>query len=105
MTPTDENNVQTAEAVLSDLRYLVEEAEGLVARSNAVAAEDMVAALRDRYEAAQERLQLFATERPARVFRVIRTVDRAIRTSPYHAIGVGLGVGLFFGLLLRRRTP
>jgi ElaB/YqjD/DUF883 family membrane-anchored ribosome-binding protein len=103
MTAPSENPLQTAEAVLGDLRFLVEEAEKIASQSKDIAPDDLTAALRDRYEVAQERLALFARERPP-AFAGIRAADQAIRAHPYHALGFGLGVGLLVGLLFGRRA-
>jgi ElaB/YqjD/DUF883 family membrane-anchored ribosome-binding protein len=74
----------TTEKLMSDLRAVVRDAEGLI---SAVAAESG-----ERLDGATQRAQEAADE-----------IDAKVRQHPWAAVGVAAAAGLLIGLLLGRR--
>ncbi|HMD61140.1 MAG TPA: hypothetical protein VKG78_06895 [Opitutaceae bacterium] len=100
-TDTDE---QTPDAFLSDLRALVIEAQKLLDASEGASNGDAGGALRERFEAAQERFtELYATAKK-KVVAGGKYADETIRENPYQSIAVAAGVGLLVGVLIGRRS-
>lgn len=94
---------QTPEDVLNELRALVSEAERMIGQAPAGNCEATVAALKERFEAAQERLALFYATAKRKVVAGARYTDETIRENPYQSMALALGVGLVAGALLGRR--
>lgn len=87
---------------MTDLQDLVTEAQKLLDAPKE-GAHDVVANLRERFEAAQERFsELYATAKK-RVVAGGKYTDKAIRENPYQAIAIAAGVGLLAGILIGRR--
>ena len=95
LTPSD---------LLNDLRTLVVEAEKMMEASVTEHTGDAMAALRARYEAAQERLGVMYATARKNVVAGAQCTDEAIRTHPYQSIAIAAGVGLLVGVLLGRRN-
>ena len=103
-TETD-RTTQTPEDVLNELRSLVSEAEKILGqapqgRCNCDAA---LAALRERFEAAQERFADAYEGTKRKVVAGAKRADETIHDNPYQAIAVAIGAGLLAGVLLGRR--
>lgn len=101
------NNKQaepTAKDLLDELRSLVADAEKLVGESVDDTSEEVVGALRQRYEAAQERFGEVYQTAKKKVSAGARYTDEAIRENPYQSIAVAVGVALLAGVLLGRKT-
>jgi ElaB/YqjD/DUF883 family membrane-anchored ribosome-binding protein len=96
--------IQTPEEVLNELRSLVLEAEKILGHSTAGNCEGTVAALRERFEAAQERLTSVYENTRRRVAAGAKRTDETIRDNPYQSIAIALGVGMLAGVLLGRRS-
>ena len=95
---------QTPEDILNELRSLVVEAENILGRSPQEGNfEAAVAGIRERFEAAQERLTELYAEARRKVVAGAKYSDETIRTHPYQSIAIALGVGLLAGALLGRR--
>jgi ElaB/YqjD/DUF883 family membrane-anchored ribosome-binding protein len=102
---TETNPVtQTPEEVLNELRALVSEAEKLLGHSTAGNCEGTVAALRERFEAAQERLTSVYEDMRTKVVAGAKRTDTTIRENPYQSLAIALGLGLLAGVLLGRRS-
>ncbi len=92
------------QALLEDLRSLVAEAEKMMGDTLTEHSEDAISALRERFDAAQERLgELYAGARK-KVVAGAKCTDEAIRANPYQSLAIVLGVGLLVGVLLGRRS-
>lgn len=66
--------------------------------------EDALAALRSRFDAAQERLAELYEGARTKVVAGAKCTDAAIRENPYQAMAIAAGVGLLVGVLLGRRS-
>ena len=98
-------NAQSPQEILSELRSLVIEAEKILGNDTSGSRRDStVAALRERLEAAQERLANFYEEARQKVAKGARVTDEAIRANPYQSLAIALGVGLAAGVLIGRTT-
>ena len=97
-----EQSTQTPEEVLQELRSLVSEAEQILKQSAGENDEPRLAALRQRFEAAQERLTEFYEEARRRVVAGAQYTDQTIRDNPYQSLAVAVGVGVIAGLVLSR---
>jgi ElaB/YqjD/DUF883 family membrane-anchored ribosome-binding protein len=95
---------QTPEDVLNELRSLVIEAEQIVHQSEDGNCESAVAAMRERFEAAQAKLTEFYDGAKKKVVSGARYTDHAIRENPYQALAITLGVGVLVGVLIGRRS-
>jgi len=94
---------QTPADLLEELRTLVADAEKMLGDSASEHAEDAVAALRERFDSARERLtDLYAGARK-KVVAGAKCTDTAIRENPYQSLAIALGAGLLIGVLLGRR--
>lgn len=102
-TETD-RKTQTPDDVLQELRALVSEAESILAETQSPTGEAALAALRERFEAAQERLAACYDGAKTRVVDGARRTDHAIRENPYQALAIALGVGVLVGVLVGRRS-
>jgi len=100
------NNKQTAQSpkdLLDELRTLVADAEKMVGESLDENSEQVVGALRQRYEAAQERLGEVYENARKKITQGAKYTDETIRENPYQSIAVAVGLGLLVGVLLGRR--
>lgn len=106
---TESNRMtQTPEDLLNDLRGLVTEAERLLGQApqaqGACNCESSMAALRERFETAQERLGELYAGAKRKVVAGAKYTDGAIRENPYQSLAIALGIGLVAGVLIGRRT-
>jgi ElaB/YqjD/DUF883 family membrane-anchored ribosome-binding protein len=95
---------QAAKQLADELRALAAEAEKAVENSTADGAEELLNELRERFEAAQERVADFYTGTKKKVAEGARSTDEAIRENPYQSLAIAAGAGLIVGLLLSRRS-
>lgn len=104
MKNSQPEHTSSPDAFLSDLRTLVAEAEKLLSDADRGDGAGMGSALRERFEAAQERFtDLYAGARK-RIISGGRHTDKAIRDNPYQAMAIAAGVGLLIGALIGRRS-
>ena len=90
------------EEILSELHALVAEAEGMA--SNALdASDDAVASLRERYDAAQDRLSKMYGRAKRKVVDSAAYAEGAIRENPYKTLAIVAGVGLLIGAFVAIR--
>lgn len=94
---------QSPQELLENLRALVTEAEKILGDAGPHHSETQLEALRERYEAAQERLARYYQTAKERVVAGAKATDHAIRTHPYQSIAVAVGVGLLAGWFIGRR--
>lgn len=92
--------VHTPAEILEELRVLVIDAEAMVANTVSEATDDAVAALRVRYDDAQERLLESYAVAKRRTLAGAAAADNAIRESPYRSMAFAAGGGLLLGLWL-----
>lgn len=102
----DRTNVKdlTATELATELRALIAEAEKILGDEGAAPSHNAVAALRDRFEAAQEQLGDLYTEAKEKVVVGAKAADRTIRDHPYQSLAVALGAGVLLGVLIGRRS-
>lgn len=99
---TPKSVAHAPEEILAELRTLVAEAEGMA--GNALDASDnAVASLRERYEAAQERLSAVYGRAKRRIVDGAAYADETIRENPYKTLAIVAGVGLLVGVLVTMR--
>jgi len=87
----------------SELRALVAEAEKILRDERSATSHNAVAALRDRFEAAQEQLGNLYTETRQKVTAGAKYADHTIREHPYQALAVAVGAGVLLGWVIGRR--
>ncbi len=95
---------QSPKEILHDLHALVAEAEKMMGDSVTEHTEDAVNSLRDRFDAAQERLGVIYEGARKRVVAGAKYTDEAIRANPYQSIAIAAGIGLLVGVLVGRRN-
>jgi ElaB/YqjD/DUF883 family membrane-anchored ribosome-binding protein len=102
----DRTNVKelTPAELASELRALVAEAERILGDEASGPSHTAVAALRERFEAAQEQLREYYHEARQKVISGAKQADHAIREHPYQSLAVALGVGVLLGVLIGRRS-
>jgi ElaB/YqjD/DUF883 family membrane-anchored ribosome-binding protein len=88
----------------SELRVLVAEAERILGDKASGSSHTAVAALRERFEAAQEQLREYYQEARQKVIRGAKQADQTIREHPYQSLAVALGIGVLLGVLIGRRN-
>jgi len=86
----------------NDLGTLAEDARALMSATADVAGEK-VADARKRLTAALEHAKEIADNVLAKAVAGAQAADEAVHEHPYKAIGIALGVGIVFGLLIARR--
>ncbi len=104
MKNKNDSSTQTPSDLLQDLRTLVADAEKMAGESLSEHSADAMSALRERFDAAQERLGEFYTVARKKVVAGAKCTDEAIRANPYQALAIALGAGLLVGVLLGRRS-
>jgi ElaB/YqjD/DUF883 family membrane-anchored ribosome-binding protein len=100
----NQESAQTPKDLLEDLHTLVAEAEKMMGDAVSERTGDAMAALRSRYDAAQEKLGVLYDGAKHRVVAGAKCTDTAIRENPYQALAIAAGVGLLAGILLGRRS-
>ena len=87
----------------SELRALVSEAEKILGDEAATPSHAAVAALQERFEAAQEQLRELYANAKEKVVTGAKQADQTIREHPYQSLAIALGVGVLLGVLIGRR--
>ncbi len=95
---------QTPKELLTELQLLVQDAEKMVGDSLTEHTEEAMGALRQRYDAAQERLGVLYEGAKKRVVAGAKYTDETVRENPYQAMAIAAGVALLAGVLIGRRT-
>ena len=81
----------------------IEDAERILGQAPEGNCEATCAAMRERFEAAQERFREMYQGARKKVTAVARQADATIRENPYQSIAIALGVGVLAGVLIGRR--
>jgi ElaB/YqjD/DUF883 family membrane-anchored ribosome-binding protein len=105
--PMKNNGTTSAAAskhLLDEMHALVAEAEKLMESSAPDRGDDVVGALRARFDSAQERLSEIYTDTRKKVVDTAKNTDKAIRTNPYQSMAIAAGVGVLLGLYMSRRN-
>src|ERR1044071_9265829 len=95
-------STQTPEEILNELRAVVAEAEKILGNTSDMQSEGTMAALRERVDAAQERLAGLYEEAKRRVTAGAQYTDETIRANPYESLAIALGVGVLLGAVIGR---
>ena len=99
-------SVKVQEKIISDIKSIIFEAEEMLGATADQAGEKIVN-LRERikYRLADAKVRLVDAEDAllTKTRAAAQATDDFVHESPWMAIGVGAGVGLFVGLLLARR--
>lgn len=106
MKTTAESAHPAPDELLAELRALIAEAEKILgpdAGAEPAAAESGLEGLRERLEAARDRLTDACDQVRRKVKTGVRHADDAIRENPYQAMAIAAGVGIVLGMLLNRR--
>jgi ElaB/YqjD/DUF883 family membrane-anchored ribosome-binding protein len=104
MKNNKETAAQTPKELLSDLEALVMEAEKMLTDSVTEHTTDAVNGLRERFDAANERLGELYVDARKKVAAGAKQTDKAIRENPYQSVAIAAGVGLLLGVILGRRS-
>lgn len=94
----------TPKELLTELKALMAEAEGMIGESAGDASDEVMGALRTRYEAMQENMSDLYDGAKKKVIAGAKYTDTTIRENPYQSIAVAAGLGLLIGVLLGRRS-
>ena len=94
----------TPSELLSDLQAHVAEAETLISGSLSEHSTEAFRILRARFDAARDRFAAVYDETKKHVAAGAACADATIRAKPYQSLAIALGVGLFAGLLIGRRS-
>jgi ElaB/YqjD/DUF883 family membrane-anchored ribosome-binding protein len=91
--------------LLSDLKTLITDAEELL-RETASHAGERVSAARKRIEESLEKRKVTLSEAEDllldKTHEVAKVADEYVRHNPWGAVGIAAGIGLVFGLIMRR---
>jgi ElaB/YqjD/DUF883 family membrane-anchored ribosome-binding protein len=93
---------RTVDALVSELRALVAEAETLLGQA-AVPDASVISGLAARVASARDRLAACCASARDRVVEGARVTDTTIRAHPYESLAVALGIGVLLGALVARR--
>lgn len=97
---------QARERVMEDLRALASDADSLV-RATAGDVSEKANQARERLTATLTKAKASYADLQEQSFRAARNAlaktDETIRTHPYESLGIGFGLGLLVGVLLRRK--
>jgi ElaB/YqjD/DUF883 family membrane-anchored ribosome-binding protein len=94
-------NEQT-NTIADETNHLAADARALLAATSDVAGEKVCEA-RKRLSAALERGRVLAGQVRDQAVAGAKATDQAVRTHPYQAIAIGVGVGALLGFLVARR--
>jgi ElaB/YqjD/DUF883 family membrane-anchored ribosome-binding protein len=101
-TRTESDIAQSTEKLLQDLREVVQDGEDLL-RAGAENLSERGTEAREKLAAALEVARETQHRLQERAAAGARATDRLIRENPYQAMGIALGVGLVFGVIIARK--
>jgi len=104
MKTEDNRTTETPDDILNELRALVGEAEKILEGTADENRELSCASLRERYEAARERLADHYERARQKAIAGAKFTDQAIRENPYQSLAIAVGVGVLAGVLIGRRS-
>src|SRR3954454_23374494 len=90
--------------LLSELQSLSLEAAKVVKDAAGGHAESALSALRNQFEAAQDRFHDLYGQAKDKTIAGAKYTDKAVRSHPYESIAIAAGVGLLVGLLIGRSS-
>jgi ElaB/YqjD/DUF883 family membrane-anchored ribosome-binding protein len=90
--------------MVEHISRLMNEAEALMAGPVADRAGEKFSELRSRFENLQSKAASAYTDARKKVVAGARATDDTIRSHPYEALAVALGVGVLLGALVRRNN-
>jgi ElaB/YqjD/DUF883 family membrane-anchored ribosome-binding protein len=95
--------VHSTKEILDDLRALVADAEKIAADTLAENSDEIVDALRARYEVVQDRLAEMVDGARKKVSATAAYADDTMRANLYLSMAAAASVGVVVGVLLNRR--
>ncbi len=98
----DTSTTETPEQLIEHISRLMAEAEAMIAGPVAEQSSGRLAEIRERLEAARDRLNRVYDSARANVAAGARYTDETIRAYPYQSLGIALGVGVLLGVLIGR---
>ena len=103
MRPAPSTAPINTEELLQQLHTIIVDAEKLLGRTLSESVEDNRSRLRERLAAAQNRLADLYAAATGKVWAGAKRADQTVRSHPYEAMALALGVGVLLGILLRRQ--
>ena len=95
-------NAESSEKLAADLKRVVRDSEELL-RDSAGAVGEKAEAVRKRLADTLESAKATYRSLEEKAKEGAKATDKVIREHPYQSIGIGFGLGLLIGLLLRRK--
>ncbi len=95
--------VEVSADLVDNLRSLLADTEKAFGSAVASETKGLWSAVEHRFGRVREQLDHAYRQSREQVERAARQTDRAIRSHPYEALGVALGLGVLCGVLFRRR--
>lgn len=103
MNNSKESAAETPEELIAHINRLMSEAEAMIAGPVTEQSAPKMAEIKQQLEGARRQLNTLYVQARDKVVAGARYTDEAIRTHPYQALAVALGVGVLIGALLRRK--
>ena len=100
----NQGTAQTPKELLGRLQALVAEAETMMADSLSAHSAETITNLRERFDAAQERLADLSQGAKKKMVAGAKYTDTTIRENPYRTLAVALGVGVIVGVIIGRHN-
>jgi len=95
---------ETPEQIIEHISRLMAEAEAMLAGPVAEQASSKLNDLKDRLTDARDHMGEMYTRARKGVIQGAKYTDQTIRDNPYYSLGIAVGIGLLFGVLLGRST-
>ena len=99
-----DTTAETPEQLIEHISRLMAEAEAMLAGPVAEQASSKLNDLKDRLSEARDKMGDYYTRARKSVIAGAKYTDQQIREYPYYSLGIALGVGVLFGVLLGRST-
>ena len=99
-----DTTAETPEQIIEHISRLMAEAEAMLAGPVAEQASSKLNDLKDRLSEARDKMGDYYTRARKSVIAGAKYTDQQIREYPYYSLGIALGVGVLFGVLLGRST-
>lgn len=104
MKNNHETTAATPATLLNDLYALVAEAEKMISTAQGETRQDVLAAVRARFDAAQECFTGLCASTRQKIVAGAKYTDETVRANPYQSIAIAAGVGLLVGVFAGRSS-